>query len=274
MTYSAKIKHYIVTYNNNEVLETCLRSIFATDAKQHERSVFVINNHSNIFIPNDLKSKVTVLDNQVRPDFSTGHLSRNWNQAIINGFVSIDKPDADIIICSQNDTEFGADYLEKIIHHHYSYDLVSYGGGDNCISYTPNAIRRVGLWDERFCNIGYQEADYFLRALKYLGDKASINDVEHSRIHNPVDNGAVLKTITGAGRGCEHNRASTHHHKQSDLMFKAKWGIQSHTWDDNTVYAKEKILSFVLYPYFEFAIETLEEQRFLFAKTDTISFNG
>jgi hypothetical protein len=44
---------------------------------------------------------------------------------------------------------------------------------------TSNAVKQVGLFDERFCNIGLQEADYFLRCLLYNKDRSSLNDIEH-----------------------------------------------------------------------------------------------
>jgi hypothetical protein len=103
-----KIKHYIVTYNNNEVLNISLESIFNTLCKydRDEYKVYIINNHSNFLIDPKFEAYVEVLHNMVRPDFSTGHLSRNWNQSIINGFADLSNPDCDIVITSQNDCIF------------------------------------------------------------------------------------------------------------------------------------------------------------------------
>ena len=98
------IKFYIVTYNNNVVLnDWILNALHKSDYDRKNVQVFVINNHSNIKINDEYKSFVTVLNNNLRPDFSTGHLSRNHNQAIINGFKSLRNPDCDVVVSCQND---------------------------------------------------------------------------------------------------------------------------------------------------------------------------
>lgn len=258
-----RIKHFIVTYNNNDILKTSIDSIFETST-QHERTVYVISNHSKDEYSGS--HPVVWLRNATRPDFSTGHLSRNWNQALINGFKNLQDPDADILILSQNDCPFEADYLERCLALHEQYDLVSYGIGDNCVSYSPKAVSRVGLWDERFCNIGYQEADYFLRAAKYLGDRASINDGEqHHRLHNPIDNvAAVVKPETNGFRRKDNSHLqSMQYHRQSGSFFVAKWGMNPERWQPGFLDAQQRVNNFIFYPYFEKHIETLKEQMYL-----------
>ena len=120
----------------------------------------------------------------MRPDFSTGHLSRNWNQAIIHGFKNLQNPDCDILIHSQNDVKFYKGWLEKIIKLHKTFDFFATGAGDCFCSYTPDAIRKVGIWDERYCGIGFQEADYFVRSVFHNPNKTCINDYGHNRMHN------------------------------------------------------------------------------------------
>ena len=161
-----KIKQYIVTYNNSLQINNCLDSIFSKLSKEELSilEIYIINNHSNLEINKEYLDNITILNNNLRPDFSTGHLARNWNQAIINGFQNLNNPDCDIVITNQDDTIFKENYINQIIELHKNFDLIQFGWGDNFISYTPNAIKRIGLWDERFCNIGYQEADYLLRA--------------------------------------------------------------------------------------------------------------
>lgn len=176
-----KIKHFIVTYNNEKRLNLSLDSLFDSCNNLDNLDIFIINNHSNINIYDKFKYKVKVLNNQTRPDFSTGHLSRNWNQAIINGFKDINNPDCDILITSQDDTIFEKNYLEKSIELSKSFDFISYGTGDQFLIYNIRGIENIGLWDERFCNIGYQEADYFLRAIRYHRH-VSINDEHHHRL--------------------------------------------------------------------------------------------
>jgi uncharacterized protein YkvS len=80
-----KIKQYIVTYNNKIQINNCLESIFSKLSNEELSilDVYIINNHSNLDIDEKYLNRVTILNNDLRPDFSTGHLSRNWNQAII-----------------------------------------------------------------------------------------------------------------------------------------------------------------------------------------------
>ena len=48
--------------------------------------------------------------------------------------------------------------------------------------YTPEAIRRVGLYDERFVGICHHEGDYLLRASLALREAACIHDIFHHRV--------------------------------------------------------------------------------------------
>lgn len=257
-----KIKHFIVTYKNALLLEQCIRSILNTDAGEHQREIFVINNHSQFSLPDDLGSRVSVIHNAARPDFSTGHLSRNWNQSLILGFESLTAPKADIVICSQNDSIFAPNYLSQLIARHATFDIITQGIGDNAVSYTPAGVRQVGLWDERFCNIGYQEADYFLRLAKYLRGKASINDVFHGRVLNPIPDIIITQGETGFKRGDPAHMASMAFHAHSRKMFLRKWNLRDpEKWSDISSVA-EQIDSYVLYPYFEKDVLTLRQQRF------------
>jgi len=257
-----RIKHFIVTYRNNRLLKDAIDSIFV-NVTEHERFVFVISNHSDDRY--DGPHPVQFLRNETRPDFSTGHLSRNWNQAIINGFVDLKQPNADILILSQNDCKFEKGYLDACLQLHETYDLVTYGAGDNCVSYTPRAVTRIGLWDERFCNIGYQEADYFLRAAIHLGSRASINDHTHRRLHNPVNNvnSVIMNVPTGFVRKDEAHMASMKYHRQSFHTYMLKWGRKPEHWPHDYMKTQQMIDNYILYPYFEKNIETLKEQRYM-----------
>ena len=123
-----KIKQYIVTYNNNKILHNCLQSIFnnLNDYELDILDVYVINNHSNFALEEKFKDKVNVIHNYGRPDFSTGHLSRSWNQCIIHGFVDLNNPSVDIVATCQNDTIFQKNYVTNLIELHKIYDFVNF----------------------------------------------------------------------------------------------------------------------------------------------------
>ena len=81
-----KIKLFIVTYNNALELNKTLTSLFKSDLNAIDYEVFIINNHSNFSIDEQFEKNVAILHNVLRPDNSTGYLTRNWNQALILGF--------------------------------------------------------------------------------------------------------------------------------------------------------------------------------------------
>lgn len=263
-----KIKLFVVTYNNPKLLNECLDSIFLNSSpiEQSNLQVFVINNHSNFQLESKFDNRVTVLHNHVRPDFSTGHLSRNWNQAIINGFVDLNNPHCDILITCQDDTLFSNHFIEKVTELHRSYDLVTCGPGDNFVSYTPNAIKRIGLWDERFCGIGYQEMDYFIRSFKYHREKVSLNDYYHNFVHNPIEvhQIPIEFTPTGWERQDDNHMGAHEYHASSSQIYSLKWPTPSKDILKIIDTMEPQIDSYVLYPYFEKDVETLVEQKFLF----------
>jgi hypothetical protein len=264
-----KVKLYIVTYNNDKVLnEWSLGTIFSSDYQKlgHDVQVFVINNHSNLNIKEEYKDRVTVLENYLRPDFSTGHLSRNWNQALINGFRNPDKPDCDIVVCSQNDIKFKKDWLENLLKAHEKYNFVQQGQGDGFHSYTINAVKNVGLWDERFCNICYQEHDYFLRQLIYNRDNCTINSKGSRQIHNKLDCVIIEDTPCGSKRGEKSHTASKKHSNVSKMIFQQKWGgTKPAQWKPGLTWVptKSKISSFIYYPYFEKKLLKLKDKGYV-----------
>lgn len=265
-----KIKHFIVTYNNEARINSSLKSIFESGSNLDDVEIYVLNNHSKIRLNEEFKNAVRILDNQTRPDFSTGHMARSWNEAIINGFQDLNSPSCDIVIATQDDTIFSENYIEKSIELAQKFDYVSYGTGDQFNLYVPNGVKRMGLWDERICNIGYHEADYFLRAIRYHGEKVSVNDHLHGRLQNPIqDQGLtpIVHTPSGISAGDPAHIRSLIFHGHSHHVFWTKWGVRPMPWDSNDIQAirtiEPKIMSHIFYPYFEKDVETLREQKYL-----------
>ena len=138
--------------------------------------------------------------------------------------------------------------------------------GDNFISYTPQAIRRIGLWDERYCGISSQEMDYFIRAFKYHREGSSINDYYHDLVLNPIDVSLnpIEMTETGFERQDENHLASINYHVVSAQVFVLKWPNLTRPIFETIGDLEPQIPSFITYPYFEKDVETLIEQKFLF----------
>jgi len=178
MNLNMIIKHYIVTYKNDDLLKRGLDFINTQPIPEGvDYKLYVINNYGYL-APMPYNNFIG-LNNILRLDSSTGHLARNWNQAIMLGFEDLVYPKSDIVILSQGDCVFQDGYLSKIIKAHEKYDFVQQGRGDEYHSYTANHIRKVGIWDERFCGIGYQELDYFYRSCIFNPDKIYMNHNFH-----------------------------------------------------------------------------------------------
>jgi len=267
-----KIKLYIPTYNNAHRINTTIGQLAKCEGVD-DLDVVVINNHSNFDLDTSLLP-VTVLHNQVRPDFSTGHLSRTWNQCIINGFESLTSPACDILVTAQDDTYFHIEWIKRLIELHERFEFVQNGHGDHICSYTPEHVRKVGLWDERFCGISRQAADYFFRCLMYNHKKSSINDPWHQRIWNPIfpndpqksQNYLVDPNSRQIFGDATYPNDTDSNGDISLKLIEQKFGFNTYPWNrDNLsrVPKHTKIDNYILYPYFEKDVYDLKEKRYV-----------
>jgi hypothetical protein len=277
-----KIKIFFVTYDNDFELNKTLKTFEDSGIKNHDYEITIVNNFTVAKPLIHTSLEVKVVDNNSRPTFSTGHLSRNWNECLIDGFGDLDNPDADIVILSQNDVEYNRDIIDTLIQSHQQYSFISYGNGDTFHSYTPNAIRSVGLWDERFCNIGWQECDYFLRQMIYNKKFSSINDLPHHRVHNKIDYQFVnIEKQSGYYRRDVHHMNSLKFHEISQKVFIKKWGagVPATHWEDPmnqyegsggyrnaleiTPDITVKSPQWIMYPFFENKIPNLKDKNYI-----------
>lgn len=280
-----KVSIYIVTYRNPVDLNRNIGSILASGA---DVRINVINNHSQFFLDPKYENAVTVLHNRLRPDFSTGHLSRNWNQALLHGFKNLKEPASDIVVNVQDDVIFKADWLSRLVDLHRRYSFITQGIGDAFCSYVPEAVRKVGLWDERFCNIGWSEGDYFLRSLIYNREGCSINDHDGGRLHNPLEGNtcnprdSVATTerddcllITTPQVNCDRKDAhlsSMEYHGLGETIFRHKWGLPDLPWTaEHHAVRGPLVPSYVMYPYFEKDVEGLRDKNYIVANEEVES---
>jgi hypothetical protein len=180
-----KLKVYIVTYKRSDILNDTLVKLFDSDFSSIENTeVNIINNHSEFYLKPEYEKRVNVLHNTLRPDWSNGNLAENWNQALINGFRDLNNPDCEYLVTMQNDTAVCKDWSKNLLSMHEDYNFVVGRFGDNLVSYTPEAVKKIGIWDENFAGIGYKEADYWLRALIHNKENSCINDTLHGLVLN------------------------------------------------------------------------------------------
>ena len=88
-----RIKVYIVTYRNDNALNQCLCHLYESDAVNYDLSTHIVNNYGILRDINIDNEKIYVINNQTRPDWSHGHLGRNWNECLIDGFRDLNNPD-------------------------------------------------------------------------------------------------------------------------------------------------------------------------------------
>jgi hypothetical protein len=183
------MKVFIVTYKRKDVLNETLHRLFnETDFSLIPNTeVFIINNHSDFYLNPEFEDKVTVLHNMTRPDWDLGNLARSWNECLLHGFKDLNNPDAKIVVTMQNDIVLHPNWATNVLRLHKKYTFVTGILGDNIISYTPDAVKKIGMWDERFNSPSHKEADYYIRALIYNKDKSMIADVVHQRLLNEKD---------------------------------------------------------------------------------------
>lgn len=190
-----KIKLFINTYNRPDALNKTLERLFLTDfVKVKNTEVVIINNHNNFYLKEKFIKKVKTLHNQTRPDWSLGNLSESWNQCLLFGFKNLAKPDSEIVAHIQDDCSLATNWCQNLFTMHKKYDFVFGSLGDNFVSYTAEAIRNIGIWDENFCGLQYKEADYCIRALIHLKERSIINDKLANLYHNHEDWLEVITT--------------------------------------------------------------------------------
>ena len=93
-----KIILSIVTYKNEVHLNRNLQSLYASDITKFNFKVEIINNHSYFILHDVFKHKVKVLNNSLRPDWSTGHITKDYNSALVRNFVKLSNPEVDWVI--------------------------------------------------------------------------------------------------------------------------------------------------------------------------------
>jgi len=261
------VRLYIVTYKGFERLTQTLESLFSSDLSAVDIDVTLINNHSDFRLEDKFEDRVSVIHNSPRPDWSNGHLSRNWNQALLNGFERLDDPACDIVVAAQDDTIYRSDWIPKLLELHEEYSLVQNGLGDQFVSYTPEAVRNIGLWDERFI-FSYHAADYFYRSAIYNKEDTCINDPGHNRALNPIYPDDLEKSsgylVNEDPREIDEGwDQSSYSVKVGEALMENKYSGLSFEEVKSDPQITPMLESYVFYPYFEKDVSNLARKNYL-----------
>ena len=252
------IKVFILTYNAPDELNANLKSLYTSDLPKDNIEINVINNHSTNFFINQEYHAVKVHHQSLRADWGCGHPARDWNQSIILGIGNLKDPKCDQIILCQDDCIWDSNWYEKLVDIHRSYDFYQCSWGDCFISMLPSAVKKIGLFDERMCSLGYYEGDYLIRAYIYNKEKSSINDYHHKRVWNP--------TVTVANRS-NQNISHPSYTNFGREIFSLKWpNIGAKNWESGLFKRPpnhSNYPSYVYYPYFECDIDQLKEKNYI-----------
>jgi hypothetical protein len=255
-----KITIYVITYKNDKILnEWLLASLANSNYPKDKICLHIQNNFSDkVVIDKEFETYVNYIHhNTIRLSRSFGHLSRDWNHGIMNGFVDLNKPRSDMVMLLQNDTKLTSDWYEKTCDVMQDNYFVSFGAGDQCMIIRPECVKKVGMIEERFCSLSWQEYDYFLRCILRIPMKTSINDEYHQRLHRPLNYLCpIKKTETGMERKENYFLAGTHY--ESENFLKKKWPCRD-MWGESSWLLAKKISQsgaplvpmYIMYPYFE-----------------------
>jgi hypothetical protein len=255
----APIAVYVVTYRKPEVLAANLRSLYAGMAGPDRVRVTVLSNHPDVEIPADVPAPRVVI-NSTRSPNAWGYLARDWNWALMDGFGTWRGSDIGWCVLAQNDVEWLPDW-ESRLRAVRGIDFFSQPRGDQAMAFTIRAVREVGLFDERFCTLHFQEQDYFARAMLVLGERASLTDDhehhEDTSSWNPL--GQVLIAPSWSGFDDEDERFHTRKtHDELARLLANKWGVdhQDAIFDKRTLRVRHEAglvqipTGPELYPYF------------------------
>jgi hypothetical protein len=265
-----KVNIYIITYNNperlNQNIERLVQSTLDVDSNEYQLGVVIINNHPNFSLDEKYKGVIRVWHNVTRPEFSCGHLSRDYNAAYMHGFRDLKNPAVDYVVCIHDDTMLKDGWFQKLMQIHETYNFYAGDYGCSMTSVNAEAVRTIGIWDERFCNIGYHEADMFLRALIYNKDKSSINDHLAGRVHNPTE--VLFDHPPENHNKVQHINHTLNYHTVSRKVFAEKWGVHPEFWENRlpVIPTEPKIDQYMYYPYFELDIYDLDAKKYIYAK--------
>lgn len=225
-----KIKVFIATYKRNKALSETLDILFDSDfSNVCNGEVFVLSNHTSTEIQDRHKDKVKVIRNEGRPDWSNGNLGETWNQAIVHGFKNLKKPECDYVVCLQNDAIVDKNWCSNLIKFHERFDFIQGKFGDNAMSFTPAHIKKVGLFDERFCSIQFKEADYQLRSCQRNPNRTYIDDIMHRITWN--NNPSFDFDIKGHRNINEDIKRRPDDGEQQEIWNQSRGGIfRSYSW--------------------------------------------
>lgn len=149
--------------------------------------------------------------------------------------------------------------------------MIQGGLGDQFMSYLPESVKKIGLWDERFI-FSVHVRDYLYRAVMYNRGGSTINDSGHNRILNPIfpddEEKSANYLVDADPRQLDEGWDQTSYSRQIGYaLLEAKYGnIGFEDLKENPI-LKPYLPGYVFYPYFEKDVYDLHGKNYLWEET-------
>jgi hypothetical protein len=201
-THYCQMRVFVVVYKKHSLAQQLVAQLLSSDLVLLSFEITVISNWGHFTLPDappfaNFNGSLSVIQNTIRSPRSWGHLAREWNAALMHGFGNLEKPQSDVVVLIHGDASLtGGQWAQELYAEHGGADgggtlFLQSGRGDIFTSVTAEGVRTIGIWDEHFVDVGAQEADYFLRAVRFGFDRVRISDFGHLRMHRPWHRGVV-----------------------------------------------------------------------------------
>jgi hypothetical protein len=164
----AKLAIAIVTHNRPEIVKETINKVLCSIP--YFKTCYLIGNH-----PDDRAnagSEFLSIGDPRRQFISTGRilehqgrLAESWNTAIQWAFRD---PEIEWLWCMHDDVNIFPGWFDLITQRQAELYVAPFG--DMCFLFSRHAFEKVGWFDERYTEIGYQDNDWFTRATWKLGE--------------------------------------------------------------------------------------------------------
>ncbi len=130
-------------------LPNLIEALLTSDLKNFSHEIIIINNFGELELDPQHYSQVLIWDDFLRPDFATGHLARDWNAGLVNGFQDLNNPSSDIVVLIQGDEVVKptwASYVWNIMMVQ-GYTFLEFPDGDAFMAFRAEGVKKIGLFD-------------------------------------------------------------------------------------------------------------------------------
>lgn len=161
------IQFWILTFNRPKSLNRLIDNLWS----QNKPKIYVFNNApvAHIDYPNRVALQV---DNHMGTNESTSWCARSWNSIYIKALERGDE-----IVCLQDDTNVGPNFVSWITEQSKKYDFMFGPAGDQFHFINKSVIQNVGWWDERYNGCYCADADYLRRVwLRHQRERISVEE--------------------------------------------------------------------------------------------------